>query len=378
MGGNKKMRNFQKSNKKIVMLYTVLGIIILGLIIGYSIISKESTIIKLNSKDLNFESENTQNVNELPKCKYEIFQPTFRLIDGSNYDLRDTMEEQNMILYKKIDNYQEYKEIKDKWDNILDMKEQDFEDNFMMITSIWNDEMIGLVVDNIEIDNDTLYISLIKDLNMKEEDKKKIGISYIIPKSMERENISCVRNFNEEEKDFYTGMKIGELEEEIISPTTFQYRNKFFKKEPEQLYNSNAIEYEVVEPEWQDMMYDDFTIKANMNDIDFSSWHSLGNDYSYLIVTDYSEYIKLIKNYNVKNLTWQDFQYIYVIIVVNTNLRNIVKADNIIKKSEGEICLPIYSETNENTADDTKYQGMVIMLPNYMNSASNRLKIEVK
>lgn len=372
------MRNFQKSNKKIVMLYTVLGIIILGLIIGYSIISKESTIIKLNSKDLNFESENTQNVNELPKCKYEIFQPTFRLIDGSNYDLRDTMEEQNMILYKKIDNYQEYKEIKDKWDNILDMKEQDFEDNFMMITSIWNDEMIGLVVDNIEIDNDTLYISLIKDLNMKEEDKKKIGISYIIPKSMERENISCVRNFNEEEKDFYTGMKIGELEEEIISPTTFQYRNKFFKKEPEQLYNSNAIEYEVVEPEWQDMMYDDFTIKANMNDIDFSSWHSLGNDYSYLIVTDYSEYIKLIKNYNVKNLTWQDFQYIYVIIVVNTNLRNIVKADNIIKKSEGEICLPIYSETNENTADDTKYQGMVIMLPNYMNSASNRLKIEVK
>lgn len=77
------------------------------------------------------------------------------------------------------------------------MKEQDFENNFMMITSIWNDGMIGLVEDNIEMGIDTLYISLIKDLNIKED--KKISISYIIPKSMKKVNILCVRNFDEEE-----------------------------------------------------------------------------------------------------------------------------------------------------------------------------------
>lgn len=53
-------------------------------------------------------------------------------------------------------------------------------------------------------------------------------------------------------------------------------------------------------------MCDNFSIKANMKDIDFYGWHSLGNDCYYLIVIDYSKYTKLMKN-----LAWWYLQYIY-------------------------------------------------------------------
>lgn len=371
------MRNFQKSYKKITILCIVLGLIILGLIMRYYTISRKNTVNESVSKDFNFVSDNAKELSELQKCKYEIFQPTFKQEDGSNYDLRDEMEEQDMILYKKIDTYQEYKKIKDKWDNILDMKEQDFEDNFMMITSIWNDEMIGLVVDNIEIDNDTLYISLIKDLDMKEEDKKKIGISYIIPRDMDKDSIICVRNFDDREKDFNTGMKIGKLEEGTTSPTTFQYRDEVFQRMVKEFHNSTNIKYQIVEPEWQNMMCTNFSIRSNMQDINLKNWQSLGNGYYYLTITDYSEYAKLMKDYNIQSLTWHDFQYIYTIVIINTNATKIIKANDIIENSKENLYLSIYSEANNNIDKDVEYQGITTVLPNYISSKSDFLKLIV-
>ncbi len=376
-GENKKMKNFQKSNKKTVMLYIALGTIILGFVIGYFIIFRQSIVKKPISKVINFVNENTQDLNEIQKCNYEIFQPTFRQADGSNYDLRDEMKEQDMILYKKINTYQEYKEIKSKWNNILDMNEKDFESSFMMITSVWNNDMIGLVVDNIETDEDTLYISLIKDVDMNEEDKKKIGISYIIPREMEKDNIICVRNFDDREKDFDTGMKIGKFEEGITSPTTFQYRDEVFQKMIKESNNSTNIKYQIVEPEWQNMMSTNFAIKSNMQDINLKNWQSLGNGYYYLTVTDYSEYVKLMKDYNIQSLTWHDFQYIYTIVIINSNANKIIKANDIIENANVNLYLSLYSETNNDIDKDIEFQGMTVVLPNYMNLKSDFLKLIV-
>ena len=61
----------------------------------------------------------------------------------------------------------------------------------MVITAIENIDMAGLKVDNIETDEDTLYISLIKDESIVDTDKT--CISYILPRSLERENIKCIR-----------------------------------------------------------------------------------------------------------------------------------------------------------------------------------------
>ncbi len=371
------MKNFQKSNKKTVMLYIALGTIILGFVIGYFIIFRQSIVKKPISKVINFVNENTQDLNEIQKCNYEIFQPTFRQADGSNYDLRDEMKEQDMILYKKINTYQEYKEIKSKWNNILDMNEKDFESSFMMITSVWNNDMIGLVVDNIETDEDTLYISLIKDVDMNEEDKKKIGISYIIPREMEKDNIICVRNFDDREKDFDTGMKIGKFEEGITSPTTFQYRDEVFQKMIKESNNSTNIKYQIVEPEWQNMMSTNFAIKSNMQDINLKNWQSLGNGYYYLTVTDYSEYVKLMKDYNIQSLTWHDFQYIYTIVIINSNANKIIKANDIIENANVNLYLSLYSETNNDIDKDIEFQGMTVVLPNYMNLKSDFLKLIV-
>lgn len=371
------MKNFQKSNKKIAMLYIALGIIVFGVLIGCFIIGRQSIVKKSISKVINFVNPNTQNLNEIQKCNYEIFQPTFRQEDGSNYDLRDEMQEQDMILYKKINTYQEYKEIKSKWNNILDMNEEDFESSFMVITSVWNNDMIGLVVDNIETDYDTLYISLTKDVNMNEEDKKKIGISYIIPRDMEKDNIICVRNFDDREKDFNTEMKIGKFEEGITSPTTFQYRDEVFQKMVKESHKSTNIKYQMVEPEWQNMMCSNFTIKSNMQEINLKNWQSLGNGYYYLTVTDYSEYVKLMKNYNMQSLTWHDFQYIYTVVIINTNANKTIKTSDIIENSKENLYLSIYSETNNDIDKDIKCQGMTIVLPNYMNSKSDFFKLIV-
>ena len=67
------------------------------------------------------------------------------------------------IYYKKINDYSEYKVVKNRWEEIIDMQEEDFKNNFMIITAIENTSMQGLIVDKIEVDNDALYISLIRE-----------------------------------------------------------------------------------------------------------------------------------------------------------------------------------------------------------------------
>lgn len=371
--------DFRKGNiKKLKIICMFFLVVILGLILLCCISNVRNENNETISDDLNVENEILESTREIEMCKYEIFEPTFKLADGTYYDFRDEMEEQDMILYKKINTYQDYLEIKSKWDSILDMTENDFENSFMIITSVWNKDMTGLVVDDIETDNDTLYISLIKDVHMNEADEKKIGISYIIPRTMERKNILCVRNFDDKEKDFNTGMKIGKLWEGIISPTTFQYRDKSFQEETEKSDESNSINYKVIEPEWKDMMCSNFALKSDIADIDFGSWQNMENGYYYLTITDYSEYAKLMKDYDIEKLTWHDFQYIYSVVILNTNSNNIIKTDNIISDSTGTSYLPIYSETDNNIDEDVKYQGMVVVLPNYRNLQSNYLQLKLK
>lgn len=64
--------------------------------------------------------------------------------------------------------------------------------------------------------------------------------------------------------------------------------------------------------------------KETSKKIDFSNWNDLGNNFYSIAITDYSEYLKLMNNYNAPKLTWFDFKYIYAIIVVRVNADNTI------------------------------------------------------
>lgn len=132
----------------------------------------------------------------LPKYEYKAFVPTFQ----NNYDFTQDMAYSNKIYYKKINSYDEYSKIKERWNNIIEMSEEDFQENFMMITAIENVSMEGLTVNKIEADSKTLYISLIHYEDGVNYDENETCISYKISRELERENISVTRNFRENEK----------------------------------------------------------------------------------------------------------------------------------------------------------------------------------
>lgn len=257
------------------------------------------------------------------------------------------------IYYKKINDYSEYKVVKNRWEEIIDMQEEDFKNNFMIITAIENTSMQGLIVDKIEVDNDTLYISLIREdaeniefekyksgrgdfseeqiKEFKELDKKyeKSCICYLIPRTMERENIVVTRNLRDDEK--------------IFSESFWEVKTE------------------------------NFTITKEMPDINFSSWENLGNDFYALRITNCSEYKKFVNNYNITDVKWIDFEDIFGIIVIRANDENSIGID---KKDDKiyEVKLTDRIENNSNI----KYSGIVIKAPNYMNLKENYLKIVKK
>lgn len=361
--------NLLKKNKRKIICVLLVIIICTLLIINYFKQNVKIENAKTTSNNLTYEIEKKNYNSKLSECQYKTFKPTFKLSEDSiycDYDFLMDMEYDNKIYHRKINNYQEYLKTKSRWNEILDMEEKDFENKFMIITAIENIDMTGLTVDDIEADEDTLYISLIKDNNTLETDKT--CISYILPKSLERENIICVRNFADEEKDFDQEMKIGKLDEDIISPITFQYRTKEFRDDVAKSNVPNS-KFRVIEPEWEEMVSENFVIKEGMTDIDLNNWQSLGNGYYSLSVTKFSDYVKLMNYYNLQELKWQDFKYIYALVIINTN------PNNVIKSKVNESYLSIYSEENETIGKEVKYQGMSIILPNFRNNQSNYICI---
>lgn len=69
------------------------------------------------------------------------------------------------------------------------MNESDFNDKFMVITAIENNDMTGLTVDKVEADDNGLYISLIHYDEGQQYDENETCISYVISRELKRDNI---------------------------------------------------------------------------------------------------------------------------------------------------------------------------------------------
>ena len=82
--------------------------------------------------------------------------------------------------------YEEYEKCKEVWNDLVEMNEEDFNDNFVVIVAVENTSMLGLTVSDVSADDTTLYIKFKKDEN---EDYDKTVTSIKISKNLDRDII---------------------------------------------------------------------------------------------------------------------------------------------------------------------------------------------
>ncbi len=139
-----------------------------------------------------------QNKQELNTVKYN-----FKLFNAQNsISYNDYMDYMNGIYYKKISDYNEYKEYKKIWPDILEMTEDSFDNNFMIITATENISMSRLTLGEVYTQDDTLYVGLKKVTNAEEFNEENNGISIIIDKELDSKEIEVFKTI--ETKEYLT------------------------------------------------------------------------------------------------------------------------------------------------------------------------------
>ena len=107
---------------------------------------------------------------------------------NAEYDYNQDMTYQNGFYYKKVTNYDEYINCTKRWDNLVEMKKDDFKEYFVIITAVENTSMLGLNVANVNFDNTTLYIEFDDEQN-ENYNKENTITSIKIPLDSDRNNI---------------------------------------------------------------------------------------------------------------------------------------------------------------------------------------------
>lgn len=113
---------------------------------------------------------------------------------NQGYDYNQNMLYNNGIYYKKINSYEEYEDAKKIWNDLVDIKQEDFEKYFVVILAGENYNTTGLYISNIHIKNQKLCIELKKKDVWNENDTV---ISAKVPKELEREEIEIKNLLNE-------------------------------------------------------------------------------------------------------------------------------------------------------------------------------------
>ena len=123
---------------------------------------------------------------------YEYLQkrskPNYESNMNSYFEISD-----NEIYYKTIDNYEDYVTYKNKWNNIIEVTEEDFEKNFVIvIVATWR--MPDIAIKDIYNDDETLYIIVDNDLTTEAKEREEYMVSSILPKKLKRDKIKVMIN----------------------------------------------------------------------------------------------------------------------------------------------------------------------------------------
>lgn len=344
-------------SKKIRILISAIIIVLIAILFVFAYINET------NKNNTNTEQiPNNRSDKNINQCYYKSFDPIYN--GDYNYfgEVISKMENQDLIYNIKIDNFGEYRNYKEKWPEMIEISQQEFEKYYCVITAIENTSMQGLVVDNIEFEDDNLYISLIKG----EDENAYNCISYMIPRTFETGKIITVRNINESEKEYIAGMKIAlsNVKQNNSEDNSIDYLTQEkidLNAEPQ---NSNNY--------WQDELYFNYKITKDMEEPKWSEFTKLNNSGIYYLKIDkFSEYIKLKDKYNFRDLDYTDFKYMTPYLIID---RTIGATLSISGKYDGnnyinqEIVPRTYvvkdSDIINAISSNNEYDIMLILIPN--------------
>ena len=357
-----KLSNKFNKNKILIAIISLM-VIIVGVILFFTQ-SNQYNSTKIND--------------ETPKYEFRTFKPSFKSTsdrDYDDYDFTQDMTYMDKIYYKKINTYDEYEKEKAMWKDIIDMTESDFKDNFMVITAIENTSMLGLTVEKLEADNNNLYISLIHYPDGVEYDENQTCISYKISRELERDNIYVVRNLRDTEKDMSDELKL--IPNSYSDFFKYSYKPKEYRENEKKQPNDPNSNVRLAQVDWQDYNGINFAIAKNTPEIDFSKWNDLGNGFYSIAITDYSDYLKMINNYNAPRIKWYEFEYIYAIIIVRTNTDNTILVEGI-EEEDGKSYLNVKTGGWLDVTEDFRYPAMCVAVPNYRSLENSFLNVRTK
>ena len=129
-------------------------------------------------------------ITEISETNANSYQYKHFMISFNNgFDRSRNMEYKDKIYHLVLDNYQEYLDFKNNNNDVLEMTEEDFKNNFMIITDIENVSMLGLTLQSFYNNDDELIIELNSYPEGTEYNEKESAISIMIPREMKRDII---------------------------------------------------------------------------------------------------------------------------------------------------------------------------------------------
>lgn len=184
----------RKNYKKIIISLILIVLIVTFLIFLYFNNSSSKNETK---------SETIENVTSLQNDdnKYKSSNITYQISDNILLSDYKTI---NRFYYRVIKDYQTYLDTKDTFNNILEVSEKDFENNFMILVIIENMPVNGLIFDNLSADDSSLTLNYV--VNSSDRDAQ-TGTSILVPNDLYRDTINIEKTVPEMKMTSYTNIR---------------------------------------------------------------------------------------------------------------------------------------------------------------------------
>ena len=179
----------------------IIFLIIIVLIIGSLVFLYFNNSSSKNETETT--SENTENVTSLQndESKFTSSNITYQINDNILLSDYKTI---NRFYYRVIKDYQTYLDTKDNFNNILEVSEKDFDDNFMILVIIENMPVNGLIFDNLSADDSSLTLNYV--VNSSDRDAQ-TGTSILVSNDLYRDTINIEKTVPEMKMTSYTNIR---------------------------------------------------------------------------------------------------------------------------------------------------------------------------
>lgn len=179
----------------------IIFLIIIVLIIGSLVFLYFNNSSSKNETETT--SENMEDVTSLQndENKYKSSNITYQINDNILLSDYKTI---NRFYYRVIKDYQTYLDTKNNFNNILEVSEKDFEDNFMILVITENAPVNGLIFDNLSADDSSLTLNYV--VNSSDRDAQ-TGTSILVSNDLYRDTINIEKTVPEMKMTSYTNIR---------------------------------------------------------------------------------------------------------------------------------------------------------------------------